>query len=161
MTCTKVRSLQPRKGCGIARVAGRPCPRWWPSPLSYPPTTIITSILTLGWVLPLPCRISGFIYVGFDEKVCWNRAINLLIEESSGGLQPSPDPRVASALSTGESSPLTAETLEAQLNVLRMARRYVGMCICLVPSGPKTLCNRLMEYRRASSLNSIGRFTEV
>lgn len=97
--------------------------------------------------------ISGFIYVGLGDKVCWNRAISLLTEESSDGL--------ASAPPSGENLLFAEETLAAQLNALRLARRSIGMSVCLVPSGSKTLCGQLMEYRRASSLNSLGRFTEV
>lgn len=105
--------------------------------------------------------ISEFIYLGLGHKVCWNRAISLLSEEPSDGLQPGSDPHTASGPSTQASQSFTAETLETQLRVLRLARRSVGMCVCLVPSGPKTLCSQLREYGRASSLNSLGRFTEV
>jgi hypothetical protein len=105
--------------------------------------------------------ISGFIYMGLGYKVCWDRAISLLTEESSEGSQSSSDPHTASVLSTLESPSFAAEELEAKLCVLRLARRSLGMCVCLVPSGPKTLCGQLREYRRASSLNGLGRFIEV
>ena len=109
----------------------------------------------LGVGASISCWISEFINLGLGYKVCWNRAISLLTEESCDGLQPSSDP------STEGSSSFTAETIETQLRVLRLARRSVGMCVCLVPSGPKTLCSQLREYGRASSLNSLGRFAEV
>jgi len=102
--------------------------------------------------------ISGSIDLGAGDKVCWNRAINLFAEEQHDGLQPSSDPHMTLVSSTQGSSPFTAETLEANLSVLRMAGRSVGVSVCLVPSGPKTLCSQLMDYRRASGS---GRFTEV
>lgn len=102
--------------------------------------------------------ISGFIYLGLGDKVCWSRAISLLAEELSDVSKSSSD--LDGTLSRRSPS-LTAGTLEAQLSVLRLARRSVGMSVCLVPGGPKSLCSQLGEYRRASSLNNLGRFTEV
>ena len=90
-----------------------------------------------------------------DDKVCWNRAISLFAEEQPDSPQLSSDPHVTLVPST---PPFAAETLDANLSVLYMARRSVGASVCLVPTGPKTLCGQLMDYRRA---NSFGRFTEV
>ena len=102
--------------------------------------------------------ISGSIDLGAGDKVCWDRAISLFAEEQPGRPQPSSDPHITLVSPTQGPSSITAEELEANLSVLRMARRSVGASVCLVPSGPKTLCGQLMDYRRA---NSFGRFTEV
>jgi hypothetical protein len=112
----------------------------------------------LGVGVSISRFISGQIDRGAGDKVCWNRAINLFTEEQPNGLQPSLDPHITLASSMQRVLPFTAETLDANLSVLHVARRCVGMSVCLVPSGPKTLCGQLMAYRRA---NSFGRFTEV
>lgn len=92
------------------------------------------------------------------DKVCWDRAINLLTKEQP---QPSSDVHMTLVSSTQGASSFNVETLDSQLTVLRLARRSVGMSVCLVPSGPKTLCSQMMEYRRANNLQSLGRFTEL
>lgn len=92
--------------------------------------------------------------------VCWSRAIDLLTEGLSDGSQTCQDPDTIVAPSARGPS-FTEESLDAQLNVLRLARRSVGMSVCLVPNGPKTLCAQLTEYRRGSGFHSLGRFTEV
>jgi len=102
--------------------------------------------------------ISGSIDIRAGDKVCWNRAISLFAEEQANRPQPSSDPHMTLVSSTQGSSSFTTEALEVNLGVLRMARRSVGASVCLVPSGPKTLCGQLMDYRRA---NGFGRFTEV
>ena len=85
------------------------------------------------------------------DKVCWNRAINLLTEEQPDGPQPSSDVHMALVSSMQRASSFAVETIDAQLSVLHLARRSVGMSVCLVPSGPKSLCSQLMEYRRANN----------
>ena len=102
--------------------------------------------------------ISGLIDVGAGDKVCWNRAISLFSEEQANRPKPSSDPHMALVSSTRGPSSFTAEALEANLSVLRMARRSVDASVCLVPSGPKTLCGQLMDCR---GVNSFERFTEV
>jgi len=86
------------------------------------------------------------------DKVCWNRAINLLAEEQPNEPQPSSDVQMALV----PVSSFTAETLDAQLSVFHLARRSLGMGVCLVPSGPKTLCSQLMEYRRTNNSYAWG-----
>ena len=105
-------------------------------------------------------RIFGFVNPEFGNKVCWNRAISLLTGELSDGSQTCQDPDTIVAPSA-RGPPFMEEPLDAQLNVLRLARRSVGMSVCLVPTGPKTLCDQLMEYRRGGGFYSLGRFTEV
>jgi len=105
--------------------------------------------------------LSRPIDLGVGDKVCWNRAINLLTKEQPNGLQQSSDVQMTLVSSTQRTSPFTAETLDAQLSVLRLARRSVYMSVCLVPSGPKTLCDQLMEYSRMDNFHSLGRITEV
>jgi len=98
---------------------------------------------------------------GVGDKVCWNRAINLLVEEQPDGFQQTSDVHMTLVSSTQRASSFTVEMLDTQLSVLRLARRSVGMSVCLVPSGPKTLCDQLMDYRGRNNLHSLGRFTEV
>ena len=110
----------------------------------------------LGVGASISCFISRSIDLGAGDKVCWNRAISLLTKE-----QPSracSDLELTLVSSTQGVSSLTVETLDANLSVLHLARKYVGASVCLVPIGPKTLCGQLMEYRRT---NSLRRFTEV
>lgn len=102
--------------------------------------------------------VSGPIDLDFANKVCWNRAINLFTEGQPDEYQPSLDPRMTLVSSAQGLSPLTAGTLDADLSVLRLARRSVSISVCLVPSGPKTLCSHLMECRRATSF---GRFAGI
>lgn len=115
--------------------------------------------------LGVGASVSHFIFGPIDlrvgDKVCWNRAIILLTEEQPNGLKPDLDPQMSLVPAMQRASLSGAETLDGQLSVLRLARRSVGMSVCQVPSGPKTLCDQLMEYRRANSLDSLGRFTEV
>lgn len=105
--------------------------------------------------------VSGPIDLGVGDKVCWNRAISLLTEEQSTGLQPSSDHHMTFVPAMRRAPSFAEEALGTQLRVLRLARRSVGTSVCLVPSGPKTLCGQLMEYRKAGNLHSSGRFTEV
>jgi len=112
----------------------------------------------LGVGPSIPRFISGSIDLGAGDKVCWNRAISLFAEGYPNSPQPTSEPHVTLVPSMQEPLSFTAEALEANLSVLRMARRSVGASVCLVPSGPKTLCSQLMDYRRA---NGFGRFTEV
>ena len=101
--------------------------------------------------------VSGSIDLGGD-KVCWNRAMTLLADEQPNKPQPSSDSNVTLVSSKQALPMFTAEALEANLSVLRMARRSVGASVCLVPSGSKTLCGQLVDCRRT---NGFGRFTEV
>ena len=105
--------------------------------------------------------LSRPIDLGVGDKVCWNRAINLLVEEQPDGLQQTSGVHMTLVSSTQRALPFTVEKLDTQLSVLRLARRSVGVSVCLVPSGPKTLCDQLMENRRTNNLRSLGRFTEV
>ena len=105
--------------------------------------------------------VSGPIDLGVGDKVCWTRAIILLTEEQPNELQPSLDPLMSLIPAMQRVSLSTAETLDGQLSVLRLARISVGISVCLVPNGPRTLCDQLMEYRRANSSHGLGRFTEV
>lgn len=100
--------------------------------------------------------VSGPVDLGVGDKVCWNRAINLLTEEQPDRHQPDSDTHMTLVSSTQRPLPFTPETLDAKLSVLRLARKAVGMSVCLVPSGPKTLCSQLMEYRRANGLGGFA-----
>jgi hypothetical protein len=114
----------------------------------------------LGVGVSISYYICGPINHGLGDKVCWNRAISLLTEGLPNGSKPSLAPPMALIPPMPRVSSFT-EARDAQINVLRMARRSVGMSVCLVPSGPKPLCSQLMEYRRANGLNNLGRFAEV